>query len=110
MINAVPEPAQYSVFMSCYEMDDRIDSSTFTSCATQAGIDTKTQATIQTCARPGAQGDAIEATNAKATISLGASKLGTPWVMVNGKNLDDPTTLLQAVCDAYTGDLPPGCK
>lgn len=34
---------------------------------------------------------------------------GVPYVLVEGKPLDDPSTLLQAVCDAYQGSKPAAC-
>mmetsp|Transcript_40046 Transcript_40046/g.58909 ORF Transcript_40046/g.58909 Transcript_40046/m.58909 type:complete len:189 (-) Transcript_40046:250-816(-) len=102
-----PEPARYSVFMSCYEGSDSPD---FDECASQAGIDQSTSAAIKKCAAPGSvAGNAIEAANAKATVALGDSKLGTPWVIVNGVQLENPDTLLETVCNAYKGPAPAGC-
>ena len=95
--------------MSCYESN--VASPNFANCATEAGIPSETRAAIQTCAATGSsEGDAIEVANAKATIALGNSKLGTPWVVVNGNYLDDPDTLLQTVCNEYKGKTPAGCN
>lgn len=32
-----------------------------------------------------------------------------PWVVINGKLMDDSDVFLDAVCKAYTGDKPAGC-
>jgi len=34
---------------------------------------------------------------------------GVPYVVVNGKYLDSPDTLLRTVCDSYKGTPPAGC-
>jgi len=46
---------------------------------------------------------------ARKTLKLGTARQGTPWILVNGKEVDY-TDLLDTVCAAYDGDLPPGCK
>jgi hypothetical protein len=57
---------------------------------------------LETCVN-GAEGEAVDAMNAQLTAQYGTSRLGTPWVVVNGKALQDPATLLKTVCAAYTG-------
>lgn len=108
VIKHFPEPAQYSVFMSCYEDES---GPTFAQCAGEAGISEETSRAIEACAKTGsAEGNAVEVANAKATVALGDTKLGTPWVIVNGVQLEDPTTLLETVCAAYQGPAPAGCQ
>ena len=106
VIKYFPKPALYSVFMSCYENDN-----SFETCAAQAGINAATSKLIQSCAAPSsAIGNNVEVENAQATVALGNSKLGTPWVIVNGKYLDNPDNLLETVCQEYTGRQPAGCR
>mmetsp|Transcript_3434 Transcript_3434/g.5337 ORF Transcript_3434/g.5337 Transcript_3434/m.5337 type:complete len:189 (+) Transcript_3434:263-829(+) len=58
----------------------------------------------------GPQGDEYDKTNAKATAHYGASRLGTPWVVVDGKAMQDVSDLLETVCDSYQGTKPSGCS
>lgn len=46
---------------------------------------------------------------ARQTLELGIARKGTPWILVNGEVVDY-TDLLESVCAAYDGELPPGCK
>lgn len=106
VINYFPDPGQYYKFMSCYEDG----SSNYATCAKQAGISASVSKSIQACASEGSKiGDQLQVKNAQKTIQLGSSKLGTPWVIVNGKYLDDPDSLLTTVCNEYTGTKPKGC-
>lgn len=106
VINYFPDPAKYYKFMSCYEDG----SSSFQKCASAAGIPKQAMNSIQACSQDGSRiGDSLQVANAKATAKLGSSKLGTPWVIVNGKYLDEPDNLLQTVCSEYTGPTPKGC-
>mmetsp|Transcript_10868 Transcript_10868/g.15062 ORF Transcript_10868/g.15062 Transcript_10868/m.15062 type:complete len:187 (+) Transcript_10868:214-774(+) len=57
----------------------------------------------------GAQGETFDIANAKATAQYGASRLGTPWVVVDGKALQDVSDLLSTVCQSYQGIKPAGC-
>jgi len=57
----------------------------------------------------GAEGQKLDRVNAAATAKYGTSRQGTPWVTVNGEVLQDPTSLLKAVCAAYDGPKPSGC-
>mmetsp|Transcript_15492 Transcript_15492/g.30295 ORF Transcript_15492/g.30295 Transcript_15492/m.30295 type:complete len:187 (-) Transcript_15492:67-627(-) len=53
----------------------------------------------------------LDQSNARATAQYGPTREGTPWVVVGGAVLDDPSTqLLGAVCSNYTGPSPKGCK
>jgi len=45
---------------------------------------------------------------ARRTLQLGTARKGTPWILVNGKVVDY-SDLLESVCEAYDGELPPGC-
>lgn len=94
-----------SEFMWCMEGNDgRLLSLKY--CANMAGLEGNA---IQKCFS-GTQGDQAMAKIARATAILTPAHLGTPWVIVNGQTLNDPSTLLTAVCAAYEGNSPPGCQ
>lgn len=106
---SAPSQAAASAFLYCFEYENQADLGSASGCAARFGID---YSKVQACAG-GAMGDKVEAANAKATAMLGTSKLGTPWVTLNGKYVQDPSNLLQAVCQALQsagGDVPPGCN
>lgn len=76
-------------------------------CATQVKV---SESDIVGCYK-GSTGITLNTQNAQATAKYGSSRLGTPWVVVNGHVLDDPVTeLLGAVCSNYTGTKPAGCS
>lgn len=87
-------------FFQC--MEEKYDVHAVEVCASRASIDSKT---ISECAN-GPQGKAAEVAIAKAT----PDHPGVPYILINGKVLDNPSTLLKAICDAYTGPKPPGCS
>ena len=101
-----PDPAKYVPFIYCFEGVHQSDLSALGKCASSAGMDASA---IKTCAS-GSEGKQVEAENARLTVALGPSKLGTPWIMVNGQHLEDPDAMLSAVCTAYTGTKPAGCS
>jgi len=101
----VHAPSQMSFvrFLTCFEGPS---SSSAKACASSAGID---PSALNECA-DGAEGARLDMESARATARFGDGRLGTPWIVVNGKHLDDPSELLRAVCDAYEGpDVPKGC-
>lgn len=97
-------------------------------CATLTGMN---WTFVQTCADPtidsdgqmalGARGQALEVENALATARLDPPHWYTPWIVFEGSpvwlNDDDAwggsftsnNQLLNWICAAYDGDLPPGC-
>ena len=62
-------------------------------------------AKIASCYQAGAAGDAVVRAAAKATFD----HAGTPWVLVNGKQID-PDDVIKEVCAAYRGPQPSGCS
>jgi len=74
-------------------------------CGTFSGLD---GSQIADCFNS-AVGDAATQEVALATAQYGDSRLGTPWVVLNGKQVEDTGTLLHQVCEAYTGEKPAGC-
>lgn len=97
-------------------------------CATVTGLN---WTFIESCASPsprdgaldfGPRGEALEAANALATVKLNPEHVYTPWIVFQGSPLwfaDDDVTgpvglnggtdLLNWICNAYKGKLPPGC-
>ena len=108
MIDQYPNPLEHVAFISCYEGVNGADKSFVAPCAEASGMDV---AKIMACAS-GPEGAKLGQIAARATVALGLAKLGTPWVMLNGKYLENPGTygvMLNAVCAAYTGAKPAGC-
>jgi len=75
----------------------------YKACAQSAGLDADA---IGACVKSD-EGDKANAAMAMATAILQPAHLGTPWVIVNGTTLDDPSTLLEAICEAYNGSFKP---
>lgn len=94
----------YMPFVTC--MEARFDADTdgpndAAACAHSAGLAISHMAT---CFH-GQSGVQALAENAAAT----PPHAGVPYVLVEGKPLDDPSTLLKAACDAYQGPKPAAC-
>jgi hypothetical protein len=94
-----PDVNTYWPFINCFEGKQKARMTSAKACATKASMD---YSILETCLK-GSDGEAIDAMNAQMTAKFGSSRLGTPWVVVNGKALEDPSTLLQTVCAAYSG-------
>lgn len=71
------------------------------SCATSSQIDAKA---LGQCFG-GRQGDVAVKAQAMAT----PDHLGVPWILVNGKLVEEGTDLLKEVCKAYKGPTPKAC-
>jgi len=95
-----PSWKAYWPFIECMERE--YSKASLPSCAGDLGLDAEA---ISACAN-GPDGQAAEVKMAKAT----PDHPGVPYILVNGKALDDPQGLLQAICTAYTGDKPEGCS
>merc|ERR1711865_1292832 len=94
-------------FLFCFEGDNQSDLSSVKKCATSSKVDYQK---LQKCSSSSSeQGKKIDIENAIATTKLGSSKLGTPWVLINGIYVQNPMQLLEAVCTAIKGDQPAGC-
>lgn len=95
----------YMPFVTCVEAQyDRVWRSVqnvVTACASSAGLDIDQMATCF----DGQSGARALAGNAAAT----PPHAGVPYVLVDGKPLDDESTLLEAVCKAYQGPKPAAC-
>lgn len=101
-----PDVAAYGPFVGCFEGVHQSIPSAAKGCAESVGLDFDA---IAACVS-GPAGQAYNTANAKRTAAVGTGRKGTPWVVVNGQALEDPDTLLSAVCDAYTGTKPAGCR
>lgn len=95
----------FSPFVTCFEGHHRSRLSSAQKCAEQSALN---YSLIAACAADASQTAALDAANAKATAALGTSKLGTPWVVLDGEQVD-PSTLLNTVCAKLTPPLPKGC-
>jgi len=76
------------------------------SCAAQVGLD---QVKIAQCVA-GEDGQSANAMVGIQTASLNPQHTGTPWVIVNGKHLDNQSELLYEVCNLMDSPKPRGCR
>lgn len=95
-----PDWKTYWPFIQC--MEEEYSSRAMKTCASRAGLDDNA---IAKCTA-GSDGETVEKEMAKAT----PDHPGVPYILVNGKAINDPSGLLKAVCDAYTGAKPAGCN
>jgi hypothetical protein len=93
-------------FLYCFEGQQQSSMNAVEQCAKSAGID---YSALNMCAS-GVQGQSIDIKNAVKTTKLGSSKLGTPWLILNGVYVQNPMQLLSSVCEAITGEKPMGCN
>lgn len=105
-IRHYPDFKTYMPFIFCLEGKHRSNMAFAEKCATQAKMD---YGVLKTCAT-GPESGAVDALNARMTAKYGSSRLGTPWIVVNGKYVEDTDKLLQTVCSAITGPKPSGCR
>eukprot|EP00440_Ansanella_granifera_P038910 gb/GFBE01042213.1/.p1 GENE.gb/GFBE01042213.1/~~gb/GFBE01042213.1/.p1 ORF type:complete len:166 (+),score=30.73 gb/GFBE01042213.1/:1-498(+) len=93
----------YMPFTHCLEAGyDSFSKDLVLSCASSSGVDT---AALTSC-YDGSAGDEAVVANAKVT----PQHPGVPYILVDGKSLDQPNGLLKAVCDAYKGSRPAACQ
>lgn len=102
-----PKPEAYTPFVTCFEGAHESKLSAAPACAKAAGLN---YTLISACAADENRTKALDAANAKATAALGASKIGTPWVLLQGKHVETDG-LLKQVCDAIgsVSSPPAGC-
>lgn len=102
------EPHEYAPFVKCFEGDKKGNASFMGGCARYYNIDDKK---IGACAANATLAAELNMKMAKATLKLGASKLGTPWVLINGQTVPstDLPILLELVCEQMNPP-PEGCS
>jgi len=103
-----PEVSMYSQFVGCWEGDYHTNASSLGPCARYYRLDDKK---IEACAANETLARELTVANAKRTLKLGASKLGTPWVLVDGDPLkpEELPVLKQIVCNRMEDPKPKGC-
>lgn len=104
VVSHYPDAKQQVPFLECYEGSNSAHHGNLNKCAKANNMDASA---ITTCAA-GTEGKSLTVDNAKKTVALGTAKLGTPWILINGKSYQG-NSLKRAICDAYTGASPPGC-
>jgi len=87
-------------FVYCMEAKEGIE---YKACADSAGLDADE---IKKCLES-EDGDKANVIMAMATAVLQPPHLGTPWVIVNGTQLNNPDDLLKTICDVYNGPQKP---
>lgn len=106
VVTHYPDASKHVPFLECYEGTGTANvGDKLTKCAKNSNMD---EAAIRSCAS-GTEGESILVANAKLTAALGTAKLGTPWILINGKSFQG-NSLKTAICNAYTGTAPAGCK
>lgn len=98
-----PEPAVWWPFVACFEGKYHGDISFAESCAKSTGL---SYAKLETCVN-GDQGASLDKANAMTTTTQ--AHPGTPFVLVNGKQLDNVDELLKTICNEITGPKPASC-
>ena len=122
-MHAYPSPTLYAPFVYCLEgqhgywdqqaQKGGLNLSYVQPCAEQAGI---SAAPILECFNDEALKTSLDQEAARKTAKQAAmvppSEWGTPFVLVDGKQLQDTDELLRSVCDAWKGQdgaIPLGC-
>ena len=83
-------------FVYCFEGQHGAQMSAAQFCAKSAGMD---YAALHTCAT-GAEGASLDAAAARRTAQYGLTRLGTPWIVINGKCPSDTATTAPALTTA----------
>ncbi|KAJ9442194.1 GILT-like protein C02D5.2 [Diplonema papillatum] len=99
------DPQLYQPFVLCWEGENELKNSSFNSCAEKTNIDVQK---LNACAASPAN-RALLLDAARETANLRPAHQGTPWVLINGKDLSNTNDMLKEVCKAYTGTPPAGC-
>jgi interferon gamma-inducible protein 30 len=102
-----PDVHKHFPFFDCLEGSTAgISDAVAKQCATSAGL---SASALYDCTQTQQGVDLINKMRDE-TNALNPPHTYVPWITVNGKVLQDPSTLQQAVCDAYTGTKPASCS
>lgn len=101
-----PNASEFAPFVTCFEGERASKLSAAPRCAAKTGLE---WSKIAACVKDAAWSGNLDVQMARATAALGASKIGTPWVLIDGKHVEETTGLLKKVCDALPGVPPAGC-
>jgi hypothetical protein len=107
VVDMYTDGLQIMDFIYCYEITNSANERAIPGCASFAGMDYQR---IQQCYNDKARVNNLQIHYANATASLGDSKQGVPWILINGVVLNDVDQLLTSVCKAYKGIQPAGCQ
>lgn len=104
-----PDPTMTAPFVKCFEGDFKGNASQMGPCARYYNLD---DTKISACANNATMAAEVTVANAKETLKLGASKLGTPWVLIDGETVPtkDLPILLDIVCERMEDPKPDGCS
>merc|ERR1719421_2548983 len=83
VIDLYPEPFVHGNFIVCYEGEGLSPAE----CGRRYGLN---MTEVNACTNS-KKGETIEAENARLTANLGTAKLGTPWILINGIYLQNPS-------------------
>lgn len=106
VIDAYPKFTDHFPMIDCVEGANELTNTTAEACAKKHKI---SWATVEKCI-DGPRGDELIKLAGAKTNSLKPPHQFTPWVVVDGKPMSDPTKLLSTICAAYTGEKPESCS
>ncbi|KAL1495862.1 hypothetical protein AB1Y20_014506 [Prymnesium parvum] len=108
------EAAAYWPFIACFEAQPLTPSAggsplrAMEACLEAVGYDRAAAEAIRSCVSDESASRAVARANAERTAALVPPHGGTPWILVDGEQTTGD--LLQAVCKAYKGPAPAGCR
>eukprot|EP01059_Diplonema_ambulator_P031172 TRINITY_DN565_c0_g1_i1.p1 TRINITY_DN565_c0_g1~~TRINITY_DN565_c0_g1_i1.p1 ORF type:complete len:175 (+),score=73.22 TRINITY_DN565_c0_g1_i1:2226-2750(+) len=99
------DASKYMPFVYCFEANGDASEKLMEECAPLFGLNVPA---INACVN-GQAGKTLTAADAKATAMV-PNRNYVPYIVVNGKVLQETSLLLYTVCHDWQGTKPPGCK